>query len=71
MIPAILDVVARMRARADEIRQYFIPAGIAWDEAAAMVEEQITRLLQEPLELSAAALESGYTVGHLRRLLGL
>ncbi len=71
MIPAILDVVAPMRARADEIRQYFIPAGIAWDEAAAMVEEQITRLLQEPLELSAAALESGYTVGHLRRLLGL
>lgn len=44
-------------------------AAHVWDTAAAEVEQRLREAFVEPLTLEAAALESGYTRNHLRRML--
>lgn len=41
---------------------------VAWERAAALVEEALTAHLNEPLTMEEAVIESGYTRSHLRRL---
>ena len=41
---------------------------VAWERAAALVEEALKGHLNEALSMDEAALESGYTRSHLRRL---
>lgn len=42
---------------------------IAYDRAAVLLEEALRQELRAPLPLAEAALESGYTKKHLRRLI--
>jgi hypothetical protein len=42
---------------------------IAWERAAQRIEEELTGHLTERLSLREAAIESGYTVGHISRMI--
>ena len=44
-------------------------AAHVWEAAAVEVEQRLREAFVEPLTLEAAALESGYTRNHLRRIL--
>ena len=44
-------------------------AACVWEKAAQRVEEALEGTNREPLTLDQAELESGYTRGHLRRLI--
>lgn len=57
------------RARAAELEPYAPPAAAAFREAAANLEKSMTDTLFEVLDLHDASIESGYSPGHLRRLL--
>jgi hypothetical protein len=59
------------RARAKELAGYLAPAEVPWEQAASLLETAITTAMTEPLTLENASTESGFTIGHLRRLLGL
>jgi hypothetical protein len=59
------------RARAKELSGYLAPAEVPWEQAALLLETAITTAMNEPLTLENASTESGFTIGHLRRLLGL
>jgi hypothetical protein len=65
--PSLLSLLEALRARGAGLEGYFVPAHIPWTEAALLLEQHVT----EPLDLETVSMEGGYTVGHLRRLLGL
>jgi hypothetical protein len=67
----ILTLPERFRRRAETLVGYLAPADVPWEEAAQLVERTIHDIQTEKLSVAAAAAESGYTTGHLRRLLGL
>lgn len=59
------------RANAEEARRLTgsDAAGTVWEEAARITETAIREAILTPLSLEQAAAESGYTTGHLQRLL--
>ena len=69
--PALKTLPATFRARGAELEGYLVPASLPWTEAAQLLEQFLTTLERTPLDLETVAELSGYTVGHLRRLLGL
>ncbi len=68
-IPRPGDLPATFRAIAADAREYTADgrAAAIWEYAAEMVEESLRQTGLERLTLQQAALESGYTVDHLRR----
>lgn len=67
----VKEIVSCLRSRGQGLQGYLVWANQPWTEAAAVAEEMLVRHLDEPLSLVTASEESGYTVGHLRRLVGL
>lgn len=71
----MLEEISRLpdvfRANAAKVRLLAGAEGpaVAWDEAARLTEEALSRVSLEPLSLELAAQESGYTRCHLRRML--
>ena len=66
----LADLPARFRETAETLRRdggADQPA-VAWERAAELTEESLRGHLDEPLTIEEAALESGYTPRHLRRL---
>ncbi len=65
------DLPATFREIADNARQHTADerAATIWERAAEMVEESLRRFGLERLKLPQAALESGYSRDHLRRLI--
>lgn len=61
----------KWRQRADSLLEWGAPSDWArtWHRAADELERSLAAYGCEPLRLETAAAESGYTVGHLRRLL--
>ncbi len=70
-IPLPADLPTTFTAIAADAREYTADdrAAAIWERAAEMVEESLRRSGLERLTLLEAALESGYTVDHLRRLI--
>jgi len=69
MLPA--DLPSFYRRRATDLDAYAPAAAEAFREAARHAEAAVTEAALEPIDLATAATESGYTIEHLRRLLGL
>ena len=69
--PSLMILPEAFRARGAELDKYLAPAHVPWDEAALRLEQLLTALEMEPLDLETVSTLGGYTVGHLRRLLGL
>ncbi len=65
------DLPAAFKEVASIAREYMADerAAAIWERAAEMVEESLRRSGLERLKLPQAALESGYTKDHLRRLI--
>ncbi len=65
------DLPAAFREIAADAREYTADerAAAIWERAAEMVEESLRRSGLERLKLPQAALESGYSRDHLRRLI--
>jgi len=65
------DLPATFKAIAADAREYTADerAAAIWERAAEMVEESLRRSGLERLTLPQAALESGYSRDHLRRLI--
>jgi hypothetical protein len=64
------DLPERWRSRADELRAFGAePQAIALERAAQELEEGLRKADCEPLGLHEAALLSGYSPGHLRRMI--
>ncbi len=65
------DLPAAFREIAANARQHTADerAATIWERAAEMVDESLRRSGLERLTLQQAALESGYSVDHLRRLI--
>ena len=70
-IPLPADLPAAFKAIAADAREYTADerAAAIWERAAEMVEESLRRSGLARLKLPQAALESGYTRDHLRRLI--
>ena len=70
-IPRPADLPAAFKAIAADAREYTADerAAAIWERAAEMVEESLRRSGLARLKLPQAALESGYTRDHLRRLI--
>ncbi len=70
-VPGPIDLPATFKAIASDAREYTADerAAAIWERAAEMVEESLRRSGLERLTLPQAALESGYTKDHLRRLI--
>jgi hypothetical protein len=68
--PALRDLVARWRSEAALLRRRGCgaPADLA-EALAAELEDTLATRDSEPLTLRNAAAESGYSIGHLRRLI--
>lgn len=66
----MVGLAQEFRRRAEDLRLYNVPANIPWEQAAAIIEEFVAGFA-EPVDLASASAEGGYTIGHLRRLLGL
>lgn len=64
----IPELVAAWRARAEELKPYAPAAAHAFQTAAAELERCMGANTSEPLTLSQAATESGYSADHLARL---
>ena len=56
------------RERAQQLRRYSEPAANAWVEAARELDLAFTQWELEALTLEQASEESGYSYGHLQRL---
>lgn len=68
--PRLVDLPRLFRTKAAGLREdggADKPAR-AWERAADLLEEAIATYMDEPLSIEEAATESGYTLGHLRRL---
>jgi hypothetical protein len=65
----INDLPASWRLRADTLRRFAPAAAVAFDEAADALTRALQDSMLEPLDLATAEAESGYTRGHLRRML--
>ncbi len=65
------DLPAAFRAIAADAREYTADerAAAIWERAADMVEESLRQSGLERLTLQQAALEGGYSMDHLRRLI--
>lgn len=65
------DLTAAFKAIAAAAREYTADerAAAIWERAAEMLEEALRQSGLERLTLQQAALESGYSVDHLRRLI--
>jgi len=63
------NLAARWRARAEDVRRFAPAAAEAFLEVARDFEEWLRDQVLEPLSLHEAALESGYSVRHLRRMI--
>ncbi len=70
-IPLPADLPTAFKAIAADAREYTADerAAAIWERAAEMVEGSLRRSGLERLTLPRAALESGYSVDHLRRLI--
>ncbi len=70
-IPLPADLPTAFKTIAADAREYTADerAAAIWERAAEMVEESLRRSGLERLTLPRAALESGYSVDHLRRLI--
>ncbi len=70
-IPLPADLPTAFKAIAADAREYTADerAAAIWERAAEMVEESLRRSGLERLTLPQAALESGYSIDHLRRLI--
>ena len=70
-IPLPADLPAAFKTIATVVRVYAADerAAAIWERAAEMVEESLRRSGLERLTLPQAALESGYSIDHLRRLI--
>ena len=65
----VQPLVDRLRATASERRQFGAdPGANVLDWAAQQLEQYVEQCAEEPLKLGQAAAESGYTPGHLGRL---
>jgi hypothetical protein len=69
--PSLTSLPQLFRARGTELEGYSVSAHVPWTEAAQLLEQLLTTLEREPLDLETVSQLGGYTVGHLRRLLGL
>ncbi len=69
--PRLTDLPAAFEEAAAIAREYAADerAAAIWERAAEMAEESLRRSGLERLTLPQAALESGYTKDHLRRLI--
>jgi len=63
------ELVAAWRARAEELKPYAPAAAHAFETASIELEQALLMAAAEPLKLRDAALESGYSVDHLARLI--
>ncbi len=61
-------LAARWRASANALRRYAPEVANAWDDAAKELEEHDRERELEALTLTEASAESGYSEGHLGRL---
>jgi hypothetical protein len=61
----------RLRARAAALEGYLAPAERPFLEAAQMVLDALEEFEREMFTIEQASEQSGYSTGHLRRLLGL
>ena len=71
VLAPLVHLIEDYRANAVEVRRLAGQegAGKVWEEAARMLEQRLREAVLEPLSLDSAADESGYTRGHLRRML--
>lgn len=63
------DLAPNWIARARQLEPYAPAAAAAFVNAARELEEALSTSAMEPLDLATASLESGYTRGHLRRMI--
>ena len=59
------------RARAEHLRRYAPEVANVWEDAATELDAFLHGAERETLSLKQAAAESGYTAGHLSRLLAI
>lgn len=71
MLEALRRLPDLFRANAADVRRLAAGEGAAlvWEKAGGVLEAEIERAVMEPLPLHHAEMESGYTRGHLRRML--
>jgi hypothetical protein len=68
-MPVVAELVERWRGRAGELAPYAPAAAEAFKRAAAELEAVIRSADDQPLTLSDAASESGYSAERLRHML--